>query len=743
MRKKLIGLIMAMAMILSFVPSLSMNKVYADENRSQNYSKNYNLSGNQANDVVSVARAQVGKKQSDLGYTEAWCADFVRDCARLAGVADNIIPYNVSGTANVGILYNCMINNCSATVVSNRCPGDLVFYYCSACGGYKHVAIVEDSTYSLEGNYWINGFSQVVRAKNYWDDMGHKTEEGTIQRRYVRPNYSSSPAPTPTPTPKPVPPTNLSISVNYTTIPVGDAVTFNYSISGALSKNIGIDRNGGRFANIPVSADSGTAVYTFNEKGTYCCIIEGSNDGGSSHSDGVYINVVDRDYPITYNPNGGTGAPSNQTKTFWDTLTLSSDKPSRRGYVFKDWNTKQDGMGTVFNPGAEYKTNEAMTLYAQWTPAVPAVGDIADKTYLGTEITPDLEIKDGSEVLVKDTDYTLTYENNINAGTATVKVTYKGDYAESAAVERQFKILQADPVVKTNPKAKGVILNRSLSTSEIVSGIITGVDGITELTGAYSWENGDEIMNQKGTFNKTLVYTPDDVNYKSIKFELNILVYTNGRPAICRVTFDSKGGSAVPSQTVLSSATEPEQPVKEGYTFDGWYSDSSCTKAYDFSSKVAGNITLYAKWTQIENPVSEDKNNAEKDEKNNEIILTIGQKKATVFGKTKSNDVAPIVRNDRTMLPARFVAESLGADVSWDGVKKEVKITGKDKNNKSIVILIYIDSDTAYVNGKAVKLDSPAFVENDRTYTPIRFISENLGADVDWDGTKMQVIITK
>lgn len=723
MRKKLIGLIMTILCVCGIVTSVSAKT---------------------RDEAVAWVKAQVGTTYDVDGIYGYQCSDFASAYLNWLNTGNP-----KSGTFRTwdGKGYFDAVNYYPAgyTRIVNTAdfvpePGDILCFGAGTKNESGHVAIaIEGCTTSILKAVDQDGYRQ---GPAQYSTLQYFSAWYNFQG-VIRPKFDDTPAPTPTPTPKPVPPTNLSISVNYTIIPVGDAVTFNYSISGAASKNIGIDRNGGRFANIPVSADSGTAVYTFNEKGTYCCIIEGSNDGGSSHSDGVYINVVDRDYPITYNPNGGTGAPSNQTKTFWDTLTLSSDKPSRRGYVFKDWNTKQDGTGTVFNPGAEYKTNEAMTLYAQWTPAVPTVGDIADKTYLGTEITPDLEIKDGSEVLVKDTDYTLTYENNINAGTATVKVTYKGDYAESAAVERQFKILQADPVVKTNPKAKGVILNRSLSTSEIVSGIITGVDGITELTGAYSWENGDEIMNQKGKFKKILVYTPDDANYKSIKFELDILVYTNGRPAICRVTFDSKGGSAVPSQTVLSSATEPEQPVKEGYTFDGWYSDSSCTKAYDFSSKVAGNITLYAKWTQIENPVSEDKNNAEKDEKNNEIILTIGQKKATVFGKTKSNDVAPIVRNDRIMLPARFVAESLGADVSWDGVKKEVKITGKDKNNKSIVILIYIDSDTAYVNGKAVKLDSPAFVENDRTYTPIRFISENLGADVDWDGTKMQVIITK
>lgn len=84
------------------------------------------------------------------------------------------------------------------------------------------------------------------------------------------------------------------------------------------------------------------------------------------------------------------------------------------------------------------------------------------------------------------------------------------------------------------------------------------------------------------------------------------------------------------------------------------------------------------------------------------------------------------------------------ADVSWDEEKQLVTITGENvKTGKEVVILITIDSDTAYVNGKEVKLDSPAFIENDRTYTPIRFISEELGASVSRIEYEQKVIITK
>ena len=90
------------------------------------------------------------------------------------------------------------------------------------------------------------------------------------------------------------------------------------------------------------------------------------------------------------------------------------------------------------------------------------------------------------------------------------------------------------------------------------------------------------------------------------------------------------------------------------------------------------------------------------------------------------------------MLPARFVAENLGAKVEWLADERKVVITRDD-----IEIVIVIDSDNATVNGEEITLDSPAFIENDRTYTPIRFISEQLGASVEWDDAAKTVTITK
>ena len=69
------------------------------------------------------------------------------------------------------------------------------------------------------------------------------------------------------------------------------------------------------------------------------------------------------------------------------------------------------------------------------------------------------------------------------------------------------------------------------------------------------------------------------------------------------VSFESNGGSEVEPLTVentevYAAATAPADPVREGYAFDGWYSDEELTAAYDWSAPVEVPITLYAKWTE-------------------------------------------------------------------------------------------------------------------------------------------------
>ncbi len=71
-------------------------------------------------------------------------------------------------------------------------------------------------------------------------------------------------------------------------------------------------------------------------------------------------------YTISYNANGGSNAPGDQSKIENKSISLSSSKPTRTGYTFVNWNTKKDGSGTTYKAGASYNGNANLTLYAQW-----------------------------------------------------------------------------------------------------------------------------------------------------------------------------------------------------------------------------------------------------------------------------------------------------------------------------------------------------------------------------------------
>lgn len=110
----------------------------------------------------------------------------------------------------------------------------------------------------------------------------------------------------------------------------------------------------------------------------------------------------------------------------------------------------------------------------------------------------------------------------------------------------------------------------------------------------------------------------------------------------------------------------------------------------------------------------------------------------TVNGEAiQFSDQSPVIKDDRTLVPARGVFEALGARVDWLGEARKVVINTADKN-----VTLTLDSDTYYVNGEAKQLDVPATLINDRTMIPIRAISESLGCTVDWDGDNRTVVIT-
>lgn len=80
----------------------------------------------------------------------------------------------------------------------------------------------------------------------------------------------------------------------------------------------------------------------------------------------LYAKWTANTYTVSYNANGGSGAPASQTKTYGVNLTLSSTKPTRTNYNFKGWGTSASSTTVAYASGATYSANAAITLYAIW-----------------------------------------------------------------------------------------------------------------------------------------------------------------------------------------------------------------------------------------------------------------------------------------------------------------------------------------------------------------------------------------
>lgn len=108
-----------------------------------------------------------------------------------------------------------------------------------------------------------------------------------------------------------------------------------------------------------------------------------------------------------------------------------------------------------------------------------------------------------------------------------------------------------------------------------------------------------------------------------------------------------------------------------------------------------------------------------------------------VDGKKLSFPEPPRNIKGTVLVPLREIFEALGAKVSWDGKTKTVKAT-----KQSITVTLTIGKSVATVNKKSVKLSQPAQLINGKTFVPLRFVSESLGAKVEWDGSTQTVTVT-
>ena len=367
--------------------------------------------------------------------------------------------------------------------------------------------------------------------------------------------------------------------------------------------------------------DSGTVYRQYFDTGDatkfyahWSCSSSGGETGGGETPTPIT-------YTVKYDANGGTGAPSNQTKKQGESLTISTAKPTKTGYTFTSWNTKKDGTGTKYDIGASYTADADLTLYAQYKENTVTYTIKYDAN--GGTNAPKNQIKNKginlalSTTKPTKTGYTFTSWNTKKDGTGTkydIGASYTADadltlYAQYKENTVTYTIKydanggENAPKEQTKTKGKELVLSATMPTKE-----------------GYKFVNWNTKKDGTGTsYNAGAKYTTEASITLYAQYEKELVEeetkYT--------ITFYTNDGTTEKSTKVVNKGNKivkPENPVREGYTFDGWYDKKENGKEYDFTKEVTSDISLYAYWSKIGDKTNED---VDKNSKTGDVLIFI------------------------------------------------------------------------------------------------------------------------
>ena len=356
-------------------------------------------------------------------------------------------------------------------------------------------------------------------------------------------------------------------------------------------------------------------------------------------------------HTIHYNSNIPTNAPTgtttvsnmpgDQTKTFDEKLTISSNKPTRKGYNFAGWSTSANG-NVVYQPGAEYKNDQnggTVTLYAKWTAWKHTV--TYDKNVPADSKKTDVKNMPGNQTKIYDQNLTLqsnvptrtgytfvkwttnkdgtgtayqpgsqySYNRDSDGGTVTLYAVWT-PWKYTVRYDKNVPASSSSQTVSNMPadQTKTEEVNLTLSSNKPVrNGYI--------FNGWQAQINGKAVDYQPGA---TLSYDPDvkgSVITLKAKWTAwkHTIHYDKNVPASSKKTnvTNMPGDQVKVFDTALS--IRPMVPKRTGYTFAGWSTTANGKAEYQPGDKYNhdqndGTVTLYAVWTPWKYKVQYDKN---------------------------------------------------------------------------------------------------------------------------------------
>ncbi|MFC4305212.1 InlB B-repeat-containing protein [Cohnella boryungensis] len=282
-----------------------------------------------------------------------------------------------------------------------------------------------------------------------------------------------------------------------------------------------------------------------------------------------------RSYTVSFNSNDGS-AVAGQTVSEGYKAT-APEAPTLEGYVFSGWYS-DSGLTNAYDFTTTVVTAN-ITLYAKWTVKQKNRYTVSFNSNGGTEVA-EKTVEEGAVATVPTAPTREGY-------------TFAGWYSDSGLLSSYgFTAAVMESITlyaKWTMNSYTVSFNGnggSAVDAVTVEYRGTAVEPVAPTRAGYTFGGWYSDIGLANKYNFSTLVTA------------NLTLYAKWT-AVNTVSFISNDGSAVADQTVEfgGRVMEPAAPTRTGYTFDGWYNDSSLTEAYGFTTAVTTNLTLYAKWT--------------------------------------------------------------------------------------------------------------------------------------------------